>query len=37
MGDFEIAMGTMTLSVDNPFRNSFSVELGQLVNQVEVL
>jgi len=37
LGDFEITMGTSSLSVDNSFRNSFSVKVSKLVNQVEVL
>ena len=37
MGHFEITMGTSTLGVDDSLRDSFTVEVGQLVNKLEVL
>lgn len=37
MGHFEITMGTSTLGVDDSLRDSFTVEVGQFVDKVEVL
>ena len=37
VGHFEITMSTSTLGVDDSLRDSFTVEVGQLVDKVEVL
>ena len=37
MSDFQVAMSTGTLCMDNSLRNSLSVKLGEFVNEVEIL
>jgi hypothetical protein len=37
MSDFKEAVGTCSLGVDHSLRNSFSVELSELIDQSEVL
>jgi hypothetical protein len=37
MSNLKVTVCTSTLSMDNSLRDSFSVELGEFVNQVEVL
>lgn len=37
MGHFEVTVGTSTLGVDDSFWDSFTVKVGQFVDQLEVL
>ena len=36
MGDLEETVGSSSLGVDNSFRDSFTIEVGQLIDKVEV-
>ena len=37
MGDLKVAMCASTLGMDNSLRDSLSIELGEFVDQMEVL
>jgi hypothetical protein len=37
MGGFEVAMGSSAFGMDDSFRNSFPVEMGKLINKMNVI